>query len=531
MSLETALQAWQSLLGGNGVLTGAALHTRWGRDTAGNERQVPAALSITSASQLPDVLAIAREHGIPVYPISTGHNWGYGTALPPRDGTVLLDLGPMNRIVDFDAELGVVTVEPGVTQGMLADFLDQGGHPFLVPVTGAGPTCSLLANALERGYGVTPHVDHFGAVTDIEAVLADGSTYRTALREAGNEKLAKLFKWGIGPYSVGLFTQSGLGIVTRMSIILARRPECVKVCLFSLKSDDLLEPAVQRIRSVLGKLPQTIGAINLMNQHRVLSMSAPYPADRIGADGLIPADVVAGLGRQYQIFPWTGFCTLYGTRRMVAAAQKEVRAALGDVASRMMFLTPDRAKTLASLTKMLPGKFGEGLQGMTATLAKSLELVAGRPNETALPLAYWRNPQAPTGAARDPGVDGCGLLWYAPLVPMRTDDIRTYVNMVHEVTRRHGIEPLITFTTLSDKLVDSTVPIIFERDKPAAVKAATDCYYDLLHTGKGKGFFPYRVGIGTMPTLVGMQDKAIAFHERIRQVFDPGDVLSPGRYR
>ena len=62
MSLETALQAWQSLLGDNAVLTGAALHTRWGRDTAGNERQVPAALSINSASQLPDVLAVEREH-------------------------------------------------------------------------------------------------------------------------------------------------------------------------------------------------------------------------------------------------------------------------------------------------------------------------------------------------------------------------------------------------------------------------------------------------------------------------------------
>ena len=34
-----------------------------------------------------------------------------------------------------------------------------------MPVTGAGPNCSLLANALERGYGITPPTDHFGAVT------------------------------------------------------------------------------------------------------------------------------------------------------------------------------------------------------------------------------------------------------------------------------------------------------------------------------------------------------------------------------
>lgn len=108
-------------------------------------------------------------------------------------------MGSLKKIVHFDAELGVVTLEPGVTQGMLADFLGACNHPFLVPVTGAGPSCSVLANALERGYGVTPYVDHFGAVTDIEAVLADGSLYRTALREAGGEELARLFKWALAP--------------------------------------------------------------------------------------------------------------------------------------------------------------------------------------------------------------------------------------------------------------------------------------------------------------------------------------------
>jgi 4-cresol dehydrogenase (hydroxylating) flavoprotein subunit len=339
---------------------------------------------------------------------------------------VIVDLSYLNRIIDFDAELGVVTLEPGVTQGMLANFLEHGNHPFLVPVTGAGPTCSLIGNALERGYGVTPFVDHFGAVTDLEAVLADGTIYRTALREAGGEDLARLFKWGIGPYSAGLFTQSNFGIVTRMSIALARRPECIKVCLFSLSDDRLLESAVERIHKTLSSLPGTVGAINLMNQRRVLAMSAPFPADRLGPDGLIPDTVVAALGKQYQIQPWTGFGTLYGTRRMVAAAQKEIRRALAGVASRLLFLSPDQAARLARLANFLPGDMGRRLASTAGTLAKSLELVAGRPNETALPLAYWRNPRPPGPGPRDPARDGCGLLWYAPLVPMRPATVRAY---------------------------------------------------------------------------------------------------------
>lgn len=531
MDLSLAIKEWQELLGKPHVLLGEAVVLAYGSDTGGAHRHIPAALRIHDSATLQDVMRIASRHRVPVYPVSTGKNWGYGTALPARDGCVIIDLGTLTKIIHFDAEMGVVTVEPGVTQGMLADFLDAGNHPYLVPVTGAGPTCSLLGNALERGYGVTPHVDHFGAVTDLEAVLPDGSLYRSALREAGGEELARLFKWGIGPYSSGLFTQSGFGIVTRLTIILARRPECIKVCLFSLKDDALLEPTVARIRIIMGRLAGTVGAINLMNQHRVLSMTAPFPLDQLGPDGLIPDAVISSLGQQHHVFPWTGFGTLYGPRRMVAAAQCEMKAALKDTVTRMLFVTPQRARHFASVANWMPGSFGRRLQGVTATLAKSLELVAGRPNETALPLAYWRNGRVQKGSLKNPALDGCGLTWYAPLVPMRPTDLRTYVNTVKEVLPRYGMEPLITFTTLSDRLFDSTVPLLFDRDKPESVASAADCYQELLLSGRAKGWFPYRVGIDAMPALAGLTHDSKLFHERLRKDFDPHNIFSPGRYR
>jgi 4-cresol dehydrogenase (hydroxylating) len=531
IDLEAAIGEWQNLLGAGQVLQGGVALAAYQADTTGAQRRIPAALRIGDGASLPEVMRIAQRHRVPVYPISTGRNWGYGTALAARDDCVIIDLSGLRKILHFDEEMGVVTLEPGVTQAMLAEFLDRGGHPFMVPVTGAGPSCSLVGNALERGYGVTPHTDHFGAVTDLEAILPDGSRYRTALREAGGEDLARLFKWGIGAYSAGLFTQSGFGIVTRMSILLARRPECVKVCLFSLKDDALLEPAVERIRAILGKLPGTVAGLNLMNRHRVLAMSAPYPAARLGPDGLIPQAVIDELGRQYQIFPWTGFGTLYGTRRMVGAAQKEIRAALAGVASRLLFLSPGHAGALLRAARWIPGAAGQRLSSTAATLANSLELVSGRPNETALPLAYWRNRAAPLGAVRDPARDGCGLIWYAPLVPIRPAGVRAYVKMVTEVTRAHGIEPLLTLTSLSDKLFDSTVPLLFERDQPLALEAAQACYLELIARGRAAGWFPYRLALGAMPVLADMLHDSQAFHERLRRQIDPHDLLSPGRYR
>lgn len=529
-SIEFAVQAWRTILGPEQVLDAEQSLSSYGCDTGGALRSIPATLVIVDAAQLPDVMRIAHQYKIAVYPISTGKNWGYGSSLPARNNCVIIDLSKLDRITHFDSEFGIVTLEPGVTQAMLAKFLDNGQYDYMVPVTGAGPSCSLLGNALERGYGATPHVDHFGAVTDLEAVLADGSQYKGALHEAAGEQLARLHKWGIGPYCAGLFTQGNFGIVTRMSIALVRRPECIKVCLFSLEDDSLLEEAAGRIRQIINQLPGTVGAINLMNQRRVLSMTAPFPADQVNPDGLIPEAVLRSLGRKYQVLPWTGFGTLYGTHRIVKAAQKEIKTNLAGIASRLIFISPEKARLLGRAAKLIPGQFGRGLQGMTATLAKSLELVSGRPNETALALAYWRNQKTQQGPAKNPALDGCGLLWYAPLVPMRAGDVRAYVNMVKEITARHGFEPLITFTTLSDRLFDSTVPLVFERSDPAAVAAVHACYTELVEAGRLKGWFPYRLGIDGMPILQMLAPNARSFLHKLKQGLDPDNLIAPGRY-
>lgn len=529
--IQAAVHDWQSLLGHEQVLNAETTQQNYGQDTSGLHRTMPAALRIRDPATLPSVLHIAQQHGVAVYPISTGRNWGYGSALPVQEDCVLIDLSPMNRILHFDADLGVVTVEPGVTQGMLADFLDAGGHDFMVPVTGAGPSCSLLGNALERGYGITPYTDHFGAVTDLEAVLADGSLYRSALREAGSEELARLFKWNLGPYTNGLFTQSGFGIVTRMSILLARRPECVRVCLFSLKDDALLEPAIDRIHAILSSLPGIVGGLNLMNRHRVLAMTAPYPeASQLDADGLIPGELLNAMGRAYQIAPWTGFASLYGPRSVVKAAQREIRRRLSGIASRVLFLSQGQAKTLARMASWAPGKLGHKLTQTATTLASALELVSGRPNETALPLAYWRGGHPSGAQARNPATEGGGVSWYAPLVPMRPSMLREYVNFIHGTTRRFGIEPLITFTSIGERLFDSTVPLLFDRTDTAAVAQAQSCLENLIEEGRHKGFHPYRLNVDSMPSFASRHPCSSALASKLRKALDPADLIAPGRY-
>jgi len=530
MGFAQAQAAWSHLLGAENVLGAAEAQATWGACTTGATRRLAGAVRPTQSASIADIVRVAREQRVPLYPISTGRNWGYGTALPVRDDCVILDLSRLAQIRDFDADTGVVTVEPGVTQAMLAEFLARGRQPFLVPVHGGGPNCSILGNAIERGYGITPYTDHFGAVLAVEAVLADGSAYRSPLAELTGAAVAPPFKWGIGPYLDGLFSQSGFGVVTSVTIALARTPQRTKAVLFGL-TEERFADGIVAIRGVLRRLPGVVGGVNLMNAHRVLAMAIPYPGDAVGADGLIPASVIAKLAARHRVHAWTGFGTLYGTEGVVRAAQREIGRLLRPHVRQLAFVSPTTLRNVNRVRDRLGLKFG-GFGRKLELLQSGLELVQGRPNEAALPLAYWRSGRLPApGTPSDPARDGCGLIWYAPLVPMIPDRVRRYVEFVAAGTRARGIEPLITLTSISDRCYDSTVPLLFDREDPAQLRQAQMCAGELLDGGCREGFVPYRVGIEAMPWLQSRQLTQSALAARLGDAIDPDRVLAPGRYR
>lgn len=51
-----------------------------------------AAVTATTVEQVQGVVKICNEHKIPVWTISTGRNFGYGSAAPGQRGQIILDL-------------------------------------------------------------------------------------------------------------------------------------------------------------------------------------------------------------------------------------------------------------------------------------------------------------------------------------------------------------------------------------------------------------------------------------------------------
>ncbi len=130
----------------------------------------------------------------------------------------------------------------------------------------------------------------------------------------------------------------------------------------------------------------------------------------------------------------------------------------------------------------------------------------------------------------NPAKDGCGIIWYSPLIPMQPERVREFVEMVKRVCIEHSIDPLITLTSLSDKVFDSTIPLLFERADPEAAARANNCYRALYAEGKKLGLLPYRIGVNCMDLAGNGETSFWKTARKIKFALDPDNIIAPGRY-
>jgi 4-cresol dehydrogenase (hydroxylating) len=211
----------------------------WGEP---EERVASAAVAPDSVEQVQAIMRIANRYRIPIYPISTGRNLGYGGSAPVLSGSVVLDLKRMNRVLEVSERNAYALVEPGVSYFDLYRYIQERKLKVWIdcPDPGWG---SLIGNALDRGAGYTAHLfrHHFDAHCGMEVVLANGEILRTGMGAMPGAKTWQQYKSGYGPWIDGLFSQSNFGVVTKMGFWLMPEPEAYLSGTVSMfKFDDLV---------------------------------------------------------------------------------------------------------------------------------------------------------------------------------------------------------------------------------------------------------------------------------------------------
>src|ERR1700729_1932623 len=146
--------------------TGSAPFESWGRYPTYDAKIIP----LHWQSDFPAVAAGLHNGALPV-----GMGRSYGDVCLLKDGNLLLTTG-MDRLIDFDAETGLLTAEGGVTLAQILDFAVPRG--FFLPVS-PGTKYVTLGGAIANDiHGKNHHIaGTFGRhITQFELVRSDGSS-------------------------------------------------------------------------------------------------------------------------------------------------------------------------------------------------------------------------------------------------------------------------------------------------------------------------------------------------------------------
>ena len=219
MSIKEAIRTLQGVLGRENIVTAPEDLLCYSFDaTAGLPEYLPDLL-VTPATteQVGEIVKIAGQYKLPVYPRGAGTNLSGGTV--PVQGGIVLSLLKMNKILDIDLDNLTATVQPGVVIQTLNSAVAPHGLIY-PPDPGSLATATMGGSVAEcagglRGlkYGVTRDY-----VMGLQVVLAGGEIVRFGGKTVKNVTAYDM---------VRLFTGSEgtLGIITEIILRLIPAPE------------------------------------------------------------------------------------------------------------------------------------------------------------------------------------------------------------------------------------------------------------------------------------------------------------------
>ncbi|MCM0591142.1 MAG: FAD-binding oxidoreductase [Gloeotrichia echinulata IR180] len=527
-SLGNALTEWENLLGSEYVITDAKERLEAETATYQTTAKIPAIIRPGNREDIQECLKIANRYRTPIYPISTGKNWGYGSRVPTSDGCILMDLSRLNRILDYSETLAYVTIEPGVTQRQLYEFLQEKGNKLLMSVTGSTPDSSLIGNIMERGEAKGPLGDRFNHVCGMEVVLPTSECIHTGFNRFENPQAGAVNRWGVGPYFDGLFTQSNLGIVTQMTLWLIPYPKYFQAFFYSIDKDSNLEALIDALRRLkLEGIIKTTFHIN--NDYRMLSIQQQYPWQETQEKSPLPADLLEQLSHQWGGGVWIGEGALYSaTPEQGKVERKLIAKALKGIVNKLMFFDANKfemAKKLSPIFKIFTG----------VEIKDKVDLIynknpqRGMITERVLQMAYWRK-KTPPSPNFNLDEDGCGMIWCVPAVPFQGNHVRKALEIISSITQKYGFEPNIGMNCVTARNININATIFYDRLVEGEDQKALDCHDELLQILMVQGYYPYRLSTQSMDSLPTPKDDYQIFMRKIKDSLDPYRILSPGRY-
>lgn len=498
----------------------------------------PAAPDIARPATLRAVIRLVRQaqrDKTPLYPVSTGLNFGYGGRSAVRPGCTLVELSGMNRIRNaqqISLAHPVAVIEPGVTQQQLYDFLEQHCPGLTFNVTGSARDTSILGNALDRGVG------YFGArkedVFGLEVVCGNGQVLRTGFRRLGDRRspLAHLHPYGLGPMLDGLFFQGNFGIVTSACFRLVPKRPCQIALSMALRSETHLPAFIDQLAGLKrdGLLESVTHIANQARTHATLMYGITTYLER--ECGRAPADAYAEAERAVKLVApaeWASLGAVTGTKAQVGASLAEIRRRMKPLASVRVISERrlDAAYAVAHKLRALP--FARANAAAIAAIRPLHTLALGRPTDAAIDNLLWKYGRAGAPAAQLDASE-CGLLFINPALPLDGQRVARVIARMKTTAEGYGHPLYITVNVETATSLVAVINLLFNRGDAEQVRRAHDCARALLRDIHDEGLEVYRARADMMDEIAPANSPYWQTVAGLKRTLDPADIIAPGRY-
>jgi glycolate oxidase len=316
MDRYALIQRFTDVVGAHGVISERNQLRTYECDGLANFRVIPSVVVLPeTAEQVRQVVAACHQAGVPF--VARGSGTGLsGGALPVSDG-VLVVLARMRDIVEVDLDNQRAVVEPGVLNLQVSKAVAADGF-YYAPDPSSQQICSIGGNVAENSGGA--HCLKYGFttnhVTGLEVVLPDGELVHLG-GKAPDPPGYDLLGAFVG-------SEGTLGIATKVTLRLLRKPEAVRTLMAAFRGTDHAGDAVSRIIGA-GIVP---AAIEMMDE---LAMEAAEAAVHVhypeGAGAVLIVELDGPAAEvEHQFAEVERQCQQAGSTTIQIAADDEQRA-------------------------------------------------------------------------------------------------------------------------------------------------------------------------------------------------------------
>lgn len=495
-----AVAEFQAVLGAENVLTTEERlqpYFKTMMPVDDNDYRMSAVVQATTVEQVQAVVKICNEYNVPVWTVSTGRNFGYGTYGVSKRGTVVLDLKHMNKIISVDRDLGTALLEPGVTYQQLFDYLQENDLPFYLSCPAPSAIAGPVGNTMDRGVGYTPYGEHFMMQCGMEVVLASGEVLRTGMGGVEGSTSWQVFKWGYGPYLDGIFTQSNYGICTKMGIWLMPKPPVYKPFGIIYDHDDDIQEIVDLLRPLRlsNTIPNAIVYANTMYEAAGIISRTKY----YDGDGFTPPEVLQEIREKEGLGAWNVYAALYGTQEQVDVNW--------------------------NIVKSVVEKHGKGRliteeeHGGTQPFQYRADLMRGYMTMQEFGLYRWRNDRG----------QGGGSMWFAPVTVAKGSETIDQTKLATEILNKYGFDYVGEYI-VGMRDMHHIIDVLYDKSSEEETKRAYDCFKELIEKFAEKGYAVYRVNNAFMDQVADTYGEAQRnINRTLKRALDPKGILAPGK--